>query len=451
MGRITLRLGPLQRGGWLAQRTSVIWLCEDGRECRAGDVVAFVRVHLRRLPETPRGPDIFREELGDLEVALVAPAPGRLTRRPEPGGYFNIVPIKPWNADDEVGWLETEGPARDVGLEHLMMSGRRASPLGKDGAGLLSGNFDRLRAWRIQGEGRVGNVLSMGVCEQAGVIQGEKLNFLELLTAIQGPAHVAFFPDIPLVPTARMLIEQIRRTDQDRADMRADLQASLSGGPVASSPSDWLFAGGLVQAFESSPITDSHDVLGHDGPQSLGRPDAIILSLHSEGPLMRRHRRLGYAFQCHNYLTYRSGPATRAWVSDSFERLPVRVEDTFRNYLELIDLIRESAPDTQFLICNRMSTSGYEDIQSYAAFDAPLGDTLTAVHDRELNLMLYDLARARDVAIIDTDAIGAELGGRRFMPDRLHQDHVIQAAVREEILRTLRARGVPGFAPAAVS
>ena len=416
-------------------------------------MVAFVRARLMRGPQTPPGPDIFAEEFGDVQVALVTPVAGRLTHRSDSvsGGYFNLVQTQSWEAGEVVGWLDTEGPAQGVILGQFMMTGRRASPLARDGAGLLSGYFDRARAWRIDRAGPVGNLLSMGVCELAGVIQGEQINFLELLGAVQGPAHVTFVPDIPLSPSARVLTEQIRRTDRERLEIRQDVLSNLLNGSVAPSGPDWMFAGGLVKALEGSPINDRCDVIGPRGPQQLGPYDAILLSLRGEWSFSFRHRRLGYAFQCNSYLIYEAGPATKAWVSENFEQVRRTPDDVFQDYVELIDLVRAEAPATQFLICNRMSTSGYEDILSYAAFDAPLGDTVANVHDRELNLMLYDLARAKGIAIIDVDAIGADLGGRRFMPDRIHQDGAIQAAVRAEILRTLQARGVPGFGPPTIS
>ena len=92
-----------------------------------------------------------------------------------------------------------------------------------------------------------------------------------------------------------------------------------------------------------------------------------------------------------------------------------------------------------------MSTSGEEDIHIYDSFDEPLGASLQTVRAKDLNLMLCDLAHERDIAIIDADAIAAELGGRVSMPDGLHQNGTMQAEMRAEILHILRARRVPGF------
>jgi hypothetical protein len=58
--------------------------------------------------------------------------------------------------------------------------------------------------------------------------------------------------------------------------------------------------------------------------------------------------------------------------------------------------------------------------------------------------MLYELARELDLSIIDVDDLGAQLGANHFMTDMVHQYAPMEVAVRDEILRVLRERGVPG-------
>jgi hypothetical protein len=160
-----------------------------------------------------------------------------------------------------------------------------------------------------------------------------------------------------------------------------------------------------------------------------------------------RHRRLGYTFHCHDYRLNDAGPAFRSWMRSSFEPVFRGVDDIRADYRALVDVIRAGSPATRILICNAMSTSGLEDLQTYVGFDEPMGDALSSVRCRDLNLMLHDLARERDIDIIDVDAIAAELGGAHAIRDGVHQNGEMQSQVRQEILRTLRTRGVPGFAP----
>jgi hypothetical protein len=157
---------------------------------------------------------------------------------------------------------------------------------------------------------------------------------------------------------------------------------------------------------------------------------------------------LGYLLQCHNYRIESAGPAIPAWLRANFETITRSVAEIRADYDALTTLIREIAPTVQILIHNVMSSSGYEDIQTYSMLDASMFASLASVRDKELNLMLHDLARERDIAIIDADAIAAHLGGLRcFTTDAVHQSGVMQAEVRAEVLRILAARGVPGFSP----
>jgi hypothetical protein len=70
---------------------------------------------------------------------------------------------------------------------------------------------------------------------------------------------------------------------------------------------------------------------------------------------------------------------------------------------------------------------------------------LTNIRAKELNLMLYQFARERDISIVDVDALAAELGTGRHIPDGVHQSGRLQKAVRAQLLTILRERGVAGF------
>jgi len=139
-----------------------------------------------------------------------------------------------------------------------------------------------------------------------------------------------------------------------------------------------------------------------------------------------------------------------AWVKANFDEIPRGLGPMARDLAKLFGAIRE-APEPMprhLLMLNRMSSSGDDDVQSYMPFDTPLGDTLATIRAKDANLMLHDLAREYDVAIVDVDAITAELGGQRNLPDGAHASGALQAEVRGEILHILRGRGVPGFGPA---
>jgi len=206
-----------------------------------------------------------------------------------------------------------------------------------------------------------------------------------------------------------------------------------------------MFAGAILNGLMTSHANERYTVLTRGGIRSVGPPNAIILSLHAENSAIMRHRKLGYSICCYSWQLARAGRAFPHWLRAHFEPVRRTPEDVHRDYRVLIDLIRAQAPTTQILISNMMSTSGIDDVPTYAGFDAPIGETLASVHSKDMNLMLYDLARERDIVIVDADAIAAELGARSNLHDEVHQSGPMQAELRAEILRILRARSVPGF------
>jgi hypothetical protein len=192
-------------------------------------------------------------------------------------------------------------------------------------------------------------------------------------------------------------------------------------------------------------LTVRDEVLTRKGIVQTEHPDAILLSIQSEAPFAPRHTRLDYQFRVHDYRLADAGPAFRAWLKANFRVETFSPEDIYHDYCELIDLVRSQAPDTRFLIINQVSSSTTDDIVSYAPYDAPLAHQLGTVRGKEINLMLHDLARDRDLDIIDTDARAAELGARMSLRNGVHYNGRMQAALRADILQVLKARGVRGF------
>jgi hypothetical protein len=215
-------------------------------------------------------------------------------------------------------------------------------------------------------------------------------------------------------------------------------------------PEAWMFVGSLLSALRRSPFTETYDILSRAGMRRIGPADAVILSLNAETCIILRHRRLGYLVSFHAYQVAAAGPVVRSWLQANFE-LVKRSPDTIRfDYRKLIEAVR-SRSAMNFLILNAMSTSAREHIINYADFDRSLGGILASVRNKELNVMLHDMAREDDISIVDVDAIAAELGAANHLPDGLHQSGAFQTEVRGDILRILRARGVPGFGEAPTS
>lgn len=354
-----------------------------------------------------------------------------------------------WRPDDVMGVIEVAAgqpaPPDDVLPRLIMTAGRRVSGLGGNRRPLM-GWSSRDRAWRVESEAPIGTLLSMGICELAFVMKGDVFPFVEVLDAASGPAQVVFTPDQPLAPCARNIIERIQLTPEQHEAIARDVSQGLLAGAVTPGPTDLIFAGAMLDNLRNSPVTAPYNILTREGLRVAGPPDAIVLSLQGEAQFALQHRRLGYGLYAHDFVLREAGPATNAWLRANFEVVERGPDAILADYLEMIDVIRARAPAARILICNVMSTNGWEDMISYDMFDAPLGASLSNVRSKDANLILYDLARQRDIAIVDADAIAAELGGHRCIPDGIHQNGELQAEIRAEILRILRARRMPGFA-----
>jgi len=447
---VRIRLGHIDLPNLTLSRSGIRWRVRNGDICAVGDLVGvanFSPVHPVNGVEVP-----FRRERRDLQIGIMCPIAGTVHLDPSQsrGGYFDFHAVQTWNPDHTIFRIEPldkepEGPdVLDADL--IMYAGQRVTELAEDRSGLLTGWHRRARAARVtSGEEPMGTLLSLGICEQLGIVRGEANRFQEIFEATPGPAHVVFVPYEPIVPSARTLIEQMHRTSDQMAAISRDLTEGLTTGSVLPNGADLLFAGAVLQGLSSSPLTDQDEILTRKGIVRTDRPDAILLSILSDAPVALRHKQLGYLFRIHDYRLADAGPAFRAWLKASFAPQTFSPEDIYHDYCELIDLVRSQAPDTRFLIINQVSSSTADDIVSYAPYDAPLAHQLGTVRGKEINLMLHDLARDRDLDIIDTDARAAELGARMSLRNGVHYNGRMQAALRADILQVLKARGVRGF------
>jgi hypothetical protein len=452
---VPLRLGPLAPPGFLLLRSVIRWLREDGATVRPGEAIAFCNLGLAALSPTGAALTRFDEEWLDVQ-AVMAPRIGGTLRRAQTssrGGFLEQLEHfqQPWKPGFEIGSVEPDaGRARPGSIDEVdlfLTAGRRQADLAEGRHGVLTGWHDRVRAWRAEGEGPLGAVISLGICEMTGVLRGEQLAFLELFEQVAGPAHVIQIADEPLVHSAPVIAELGARTDAERDAISADLIEYFTRANAR--PAEWVFAGALLKALHRAPLAESYDLLGRRGVRRVGPADAVVLSAGAEGGLLR-HRRLGYAVNVHGFRAVRAGPTVTAWLQEAFEPVHRSIDDVGQDYRGLFAATRATGGlPKHMLIVNLMSTSGDDDIQNYQAFDAPMAETLPGVHAREMNLMLHDLAREdRDVAIVDVDAIAAEMGARRHLPDGVHSSGALQAEVRAEMLHILCERGLSGFGPA---
>jgi len=451
---IDLRLGSLRATGYDVHRSGVRWLCESGQYVRPNQVFGYCNISLE--PSTGRlsGPPPFAEEL-ELQVAFAARVGGRISidSTVSRGGYLSVRGVDIWDADAVIASIDPDPDASpDVDpsrLRLLVLAGRRMTALADAHSGLLPGWHGRSRGWWCEeGETPV-TLLSLGICDATGVVVGEQCAFFEMFAAAPMPAQMVFIPDHPLAPAAPVLLDQIRRTPPQFDAIAADLRGFLLRPNSASSPDDLMFAGTLLSVMQRNPIRESYNIFSADGSSRLEPAEAVLLSLNAEPQSILRHRKLGYHLHVMRHHQAAAGPAIRAWLAEAFEPVRRSVDDIKRDYETLIDTIGQTTGG-RIIILNRMSTSGYEDISSYMAFDAPMSNTLANVASKELNLMLQDVADKRELRIIDVDAIAADIGGGEHLPDGIHQSGPMQMLLRQEILAALSGLRQPDMRAAAV-
>ena len=440
MTALPLTLGSLKADGFSIVRSGIRWLKENGQTCRANEPIAYCNITIE--PSGARGASTspFTDEQ-ELQVALAPRISGRLSidSNVARGGYLSIRTSDVWEAGVVIGHIDTEDTRKTDAsgdLRMLMLAGRRMTALADVHAGLLPGWHGRSRGWWCEEGERPMTLLSLGVCDAAGVVLGEQCAFLDMFEASKNPAQMVLVPDHPIAPCAPILLDQLERTPAQFEAIAADVHTHFGSLSTPPSSDDWMFLGTMLSVLQNTPLKDNYNIFSANGIQRIGPADAILLSGVVEPQAILRHRKLGYHMHVMRHHQAAAGPAVRAWLSSAFESVKRPIDAIRKDYERLIDGLARTTGG-RIMILNRMSTSGYEDISSYMGFDAPLSDTLSNVAAKELNLMLQDIADTRDLSIIDVDSIAAELGGARHLPDGIHQSGAMQVALRQEILHNL--------------
>jgi hypothetical protein len=444
---IDLRLGPLNATGFVIRRSGVQWLCGSGQDLRPNQPFAYCNIHLEPGPGDLSSSPSFAGEL-DLQAVFAPRLGGRISIKSSSGrgGYLDFHGVENWDPDCAIASIEAgNDDLNEVDascLRLLVLAGKRMTPLADVPSGLLPSWYSRSRGWWCDERETPLTLLSLGICDATGVVVGKHSAFLEMFESSHVPAQMVFIPDHPLSPAAPVLLDQLHRTPKQFEEIAADLRAYLERSKVPPSADDLMFAGALLSVMQRNPIRDTYHIFSARGSLRLKPAEAILMSLNAEPQVILRHRRLGYHVHIMRHHQAAAGPAVKAWLAESFERVARSVDEIRRDYEALIDAIRRMTGG-QIMILNRMSTSVFENVSSYAAFDPPMSSTLSSVAAKELNLMLDDIADSRPLHIIDVDAIAADIGGSEHLPDGIHQSGPMQMVLRREILHILSKLPTP--------
>lgn len=414
-------------------RSEIQWMARDGERLTAGTFIGYASLELRRRAAASWSEG---EEI-ELQVAFALPADGVLSRPPgELGGWWNVVRSLEWAGLAPLAKLEVDGATGTaMNLRPVFMTGRRRLPHVDVKGTLAAGWCDRTRAWwgTEDGTKTVTTLLAMGICEQFGVIRGAARDFQELVRAVPGPFHVVYNYDDVVVPSSRSLLSQMRRTDEERLAIRADLlefMASQSGRPEQMNPGDLgYFATLLASLLHPCPATDEFPLVDERGFRSA-RPDILLLSLHSEFAVTLAHQTLGFEFSMHGFRYKERGPLLNEWMRRRLRRVERSVAQVAMDLEQLVAEVRARSNAT-IAVINTVTSDVNGRPPTYGLLEPPFTPLVVS---KEYNLMLDDVARKTGIVVVDADRIAAEHGVKGFGFNRIHAGGEVEALLRQEVV-----------------
>ncbi len=448
------------------RRSGLRWLRRSGDIIEARAPIAFCYVRLSD-PRSSDRPLPLREEQNDLQVVLAPSDACKITYSEglSKGGYQDMVESGDWRSGEYVA--DAESLHGSGILLPLVLAGRRGFENGEGRGTLLAGWHEKVRGfWEGEGTGRFGTVLALGTCEQTAIFRGEDTAFLSWFARAPGPAQLVAVSDERCVHSSAVLLQHLRRTP-DEARAITDAVYSWIGERIGRTDSscfpafqpgsargtlhgrwpesqDILFAMHLLaEAVAASPILERSEVITGGGIVELNAPDAVALTLGSEFAPHFRHRRTDWIIALHGFrFGLYIGANFTEWLRRDFEPLTRTVADSQRDLAALAGEVK-ARTGAALLVQNLIASTAAERISNYSwlgdAFDASV-----AVIGNEANLMLSDLTRHHNIAVIDSDALAAELGVKHC-PDRFHAARELVEAQRDEMHRVLREFSIPGF------
>jgi hypothetical protein len=440
---LPIRLAPVVPDGWRSKRAGFQWLVPDGGRCAAHQIIAHCVYGFSPPGPAPGEAALWSEEQDGFRITLIARYAGivRHARNSSHGGWHDMHEVFDHTPGTVIGTLTQFGAGADGDQVEPCLTqivvGRKASKLCEDLSSLHSGWHDRRRTWPVDGGPPRRTVLGLGICELTSIMLGKDNSFSELLPMFGEPVHLVNVPDVPLVPTARIVAQQMARSEADRQAIWADFCQGIANGKHPAQPDDWVFGSSLIKAVCAAPANEDYQTFSSHGINRLPPADTVIMSLSGESPFSLRHRKLGYDIRFHSFRFQQMGPALRSWVQDNFAQIPQNIEDVRADYLRLLKALNSGERPRQLMLLNALSSLPAEYIQSCQSHDEPA--RLKTVWAKQINLMAEELARDHNVVIVDADAIGAELGSGYSAPDGIHHSGEMQRNLRGEIVRCLNA------------
>jgi hypothetical protein len=462
-----LTMPVLSASPWQLQRSGLSWLRRSGESLAAGEPMASCYLRLFESSSSDNSMPL-RDERNDLQVVLAPTEPCTVTLREalSKGAYQALVEASDWSPGESIADASS---LRGSGvLSALLLAGRRGFENGEGRGDLLAGWHERVRGyWQGGGsEGGFGTVLALGTCEQNAVFRGDDRAFLSWFARAPGPAQIISVSDDRCVHSSAVVLQHLRRTPAEAAaitqavyawigermggvdaTMFPSFQAEASRGTLHGrwpAAQDILYAMHLLaESVGTSPILERSEAITSRGIIELEPPKAIAMSLGSEFSPHFRHRKTGWIISIHGFrFGPFVGPGFAEWLRRDFEQLNRSVEDSQRDFTALADEVK-ARTGASFLVQNLISSDLRDRISNYAWLGEAFEESVP-VRGNEANVMLSDLARSHNIALIDSDAMAAEHGITQ-VPDRFHASRELVELQRSEVHRVLQGLRVKGF------
>ena len=446
---------PIRRGNF-------VWHVASASPCKKYDSLGHCQL---RIPSEP-----FRSDgcAHVMQLVIHAPEDGTVHIQEEmPNGWWSSmtgIALNDERANYVGATFEPSNPSSTTGsslpcITRVVM-GRRVHTAIETRNAFADAGTDLLATWWPPEAERYSSILSLGVCDHLGYFRGGRGRFDELFRTICGPVHITHALDMLVSPSCTVLLEQIDRTPAEREAIMRFWSKAASGIAhqemtfvrpyknrldIVSDPKEKVgflqhacVGAALLgnQLLQPSLLTTNVQRFALDGTRcDGGPPDAVILSPASETGFYFRHKDLGFSVSLTAARMEMSGLPNEFW-EEHFEVISPSIERSRQSMETLVDRLSQQGTRVFFTEVG----FGANRVYQYAAL------TSCEDFDTELSEALYDLAHEKDIGIIPTRKLHADLGPKG-VPDGFHPTALMEERVRDLIVSALESVGIVSRRP----
>jgi len=430
--KISFNLGNIKVGDFQIKMSGLRWLCKDGQYCKGGVPIAYCNVQLLKenMPLDMSG------EEHDFQAIFIAPVDGVIHIR-QGTSYGGLIDQLPhfffWDPQFIICEVEIEGwdqPPMTLQVQVVFATGKRYLGASENRTGVLSGWFQRTRAW-VADRGPIHNtIITLGICDILNGLRGSEIIPLDLMRLIPDSTQVILFQDTVLIPTVTMMLDQVKRTPENSSKIIINFKEMIKNSSQIFEPEDYLFLGAILKSLVNNSFLDSTLTISRSGIDENTRPNIVLTSLAAQPKRLFRHKTLGYSISCHDFRFRQMGNAARIWLQENFHLVTREANEIGQELRELANLL---GPDTRLLVCNISANPLSAFIPHYDLFDQATFKEIAYVNQREMNVMLDGLASEGILEVVDLNLLSAQMGTLRHVPDGIHMSGVLEQEFIKEL------------------